>query len=100
MVDKIIERSERVSYWAAEIEIVTCLASFDWRMIQYLDVENKKSEIKAFQFYLKCLQSKDTRIRDGALGCTLQFATRLHGPRYIHKVWNLKEQNNYNLRGF
>lgn len=86
---KIINLTSSITYWADEIEIVSCLASLDWRLLNYLSrasSELQDSETLAFGFYLRCLKSKDGRIRDAALDCTVQFATGLYGPRYIHKV--------------
>ena len=89
LVTKIINLTSSITYWADEIEIVSCLASLDWRLLSHLSQSNpplQDIESLAFNFYLRCLKSKDGRIREAALECTVQFATGLYGPRYIHKV--------------
>ena len=76
LVSQIINLTSTVTYWADEIEIVSCLASLDWRLLSHLSQANpplQDIEDLAFNFYLRCLKSKDGRIREAALECTVQF---------------------------
>ena len=89
LVCKVLRITQSVTYWADEIELVCCISSLDWRLLSFLaefHFELKNSQHSAFEFFLRCLMSKDVRIRDAALESTVRFATNLYGPKYIHKV--------------
>ena len=84
LVAQVVNLTKFVTYWADEIEIINCIAIIDWRLINHLSMtfsELQKSEEIAVRFFIKCLKSKDSRIRDSALEHVVTFATGLFGPR-------------------
>lgn len=84
LVAQVVNLTKFVTYWADEIEIINCIAIIDWRLINHLSMtfsELQKSEEMAVRFFIKCLKSKDSRIRDAALEHVVTFATGLFGPR-------------------
>ena len=84
LVAQVVNLTKTVTYWADEIEIINCLAIIDWRLINHYSEnieELRKSEDTSVAFFIKCLKSKDARIREAALEHVVNFATGLFGPR-------------------
>ena len=92
LVAQVVNLTKHVTYWADEIEIINCIAIIDWRLIHHLSTtspELQKSEEMAVRFFIRCLKSKDSRIRDAALEHVVTFATGLVGPRIEYKFFQI-----------